>query len=276
MNKKQRKEFVPVRNAFLDKIQSEGAQSFADTLALYFPDIDTQKRIVRAFDRLGLPLPRNTDQCMPGADGILIFSNVYGLVIRIEFKEENPVRPSKWVLQPLGTFDAGDAVVEICPACKFEDNKDNYRFVKAVLKEEGINFWDTGLRNMGRLPITTMRFPDGVPVVVDRRAVKMLNDDVRPVQLGLQGRHFKPLRSAFNAAVRSRSKAPLFLQKCEEFVAEGKMVAGWNDYRPLIDNKWEGEQAKGKIAGEKAAAYDALLVQPKSTLQLQLQQPKGM
>ncbi|MBA4152244.1 MAG: hypothetical protein C0509_06755 [Acinetobacter sp.] len=163
------------------------------------------------------------------------------------------------MLQPLGTFDAGEAVVEICPACRFEDDKKNYHFVKAALKGEGINFWDTGLRNMGRLPVGNAQFPDGIPVVVDRRAVKMLADDVKPVKLGLQGKHFKPLRTAFNAAVRSRTQAPLFLQKCEEFVAEGKMVAGWNDYRPLVDNKWEGEQAKGKVAGAKAVAYDALL-----------------
>ena len=264
MDKKQRKAFVSIRNAFLDQIQSEGPQSFADTLALYFPDKKTQQGIVGAFERLGLPLPQTTDHCMPGADGILIFTNVYGLVVRIEFKEENAVRPSQWVLQPLGTFDAGDAVVEICPACRFEDDKNNYHFVKAALKDEGINFWDTGLRNMGRLPVGDAKFPDGIPVVVDRRAVKMLSDEVKPVKLGLQGKHFKPLRTAFNAAIRSRTQAPLFLQKCEEFVAQGKMVAGWNDYRPLVDNKWEGEQAKGKVAGQKAAAYDTLVAAQRS------------
>lgn len=259
MNKQQRKAFVKTRNDFLGKMQSEGAQSFADTLELYFPDPKTRAGIVAAFERIGLPLPQTTEHCMPGADGILIFTNVYGLVIRIEFKEETPTRASQWVLQPLGTFDAGDAVVEICPACRFEDDKANYHFVRAALKEEGINFWDTGLRNMGRLPVASAKFPDGVPVVVDRRAVKMVSDDLRPVKLGLQGRHFKPLRSAFNAAARSRNKAPEFLQKCVQFVADGKLVAGWNDYRPLVDNKWEGEQAKGKVAGEKAAAYDRLL-----------------
>ncbi len=259
MDKKQRKAFVAIRNAFIDKIQSEGPQSFADTLALYFPDESTRQGITDAFVRLGLPVPQTTDHCMPGADGILIFSNAYGLVIRIEFKEENPVRPSQWVLQPLGTFDAGDAVVEICPACRFEDDKANYHFVKAALKDEGINFWDTGLRNMGRLPVGNAEFPEGIPVVVDRRAVKMLSDDIRPVNLGLQGRHFKPLRSAFNAAARSRAKGPLFLERCAQFVAEGKLVAGWNDYRPLVDNKWEGDNAKGKVAGEKARAYDSLL-----------------
>lgn len=251
------------RDAFLRTIKEQGPQSFADALDAYFPVPATQTRIVAAFERLGLPLPRHSDQFMAGTDGILVFTNVYGLVIRIEEAEQRPVRPSQWVLQPLGVFDAGDAVVEICPACRFEDDKKNYHFVKAALKEEGINFWDTGLRNMGRLPVGNAQFPDGLPVVVDRRAVKMLSDDVRPVKLGLQGKHFKPLRSAFNAALRSRSKAPLFLQKCAEFVAEGKLVAGWNDYRPLVDNKWEGEQAKGKVAGDKASAYDALIPQVK-------------
>ena len=253
------------RDAFLALIKEQGPQSFADALDAYFPARETQQRILAGFDRLGLPLPKNSTQFMAGTDGILIFTNVYGLVIRIEFAEKNPVRPSQWVLQPLGTFDAGDAVVEICPACRFEDDKKNYHFVKAALKDEGINFWDTGLRNMGRLPVGNAQFPEGIPVVVDRRAVKMLSDDIKPVKLGLQGKHFKPLRSAFNAAVRSRKQAPLFLQKCEEFVAAGKMVAGWNDYRPLVDNKWEGEQAKGKVAGEKAAAYDTLLNRPQQS-----------
>lgn len=247
------------RDAFLKLVKEEGPQSFAATLDAYFPAAATQAAIINAFTRLGLPLPEQTDQFMAGTDGCLIFSNTYGLVIRIEEKEKKPVRPSQWVLQPLGAIDAGDAVVEICPACMFEDDKANYHFVKAALKEEGINFWDTGLRNMGRLPINTPQFPQGIPVVVDRRAVKMLSDETRPVKLGLQGRHYKPLRSAFNAAMRRKSKAPAFLSLCEAFVREGKLVAGWNDYRPLVDNKWEGDNAKGKVAGEKAAAYDALI-----------------
>ncbi len=246
------------RNEFIDKIREQGPQSFIDALDAYFPDTATQDGILRVFRQLDLPLPINSEQFMPGTDGMLIFSNKYSLVIRIENKDKKPVKPSQWVLQPLGSVEIGDIVVEICPACKFEDNRDNYKLVKAALKEEGINFWDTGLRNMGRLPFTSKRFPDGVPVVVDRRAVKMMSDAIGPVRLGLQGKNYAPLKKSLRAAFKDAAKAPEFLNLCEEFVAAGKLVAGWNDYHPLPDNKWEGSTPKGMIAGQKAAAYDQL------------------
>jgi hypothetical protein len=254
------------RNEFLKSVE-EGPQSFQSALDAYFPAAGTQAIIKGAFKRVGLPLPQTTAEFMPGTDGLLLFSNIYGLVIRIEQTEKKPVQPSQWVLQPLGAFDAIDAVVEFCPACRFEDDKANYHLVKAALKEEGINFWDTGLRNMGRLPITTAQFPDGVPVVVDRRAVKMLTDDIKPVSLGLQGRHYGPLRCAFTHAASAKRGSSRFLSRCEKFVAEGKLVPGWNDYRPLVDNKWEGDKAKGLIAGHKAAAYDALIMQEREQKQ---------
>lgn len=250
------------RNAILKAIDHEGPQSFSAVLDAYFPDAESQSRILGVFAQLQLPVPQNSAQFMAGTDGCLIFSNAFGLVIRIEEKEKAPVRASEWVLQPLGVFDAHEAVVEICPACRFEDDKANYHFVKAALKDEGINFWDTGLRNMGRLPFATPQFPEGQPVVVDRRAVKMLSDDLRPVKLGLQGEHYRPLRDALAAAAQDSAMAAGFKQLCAQFVAEGKLVAGWNDYRPLVDNKWEGNHAKGLIAGRKAAAYDALLPKP--------------
>lgn len=261
------------RDAFLKKVKEEGPQSFAAALDAYFPAMESQAAIIAAFKKIRLPLPRTTEEFMAGTDGCLIFSNRYGLVIRIEEKEKSPVRPSQWVLQPLGVFDAGEAVIEVCPACLFEDDKQNYHFVKAALKQEGINFWDTGLRNMGRLPITTAQFPQGIPVVVDRRAVKMLSDAVEPVAKDLQSRHYGPLRRAFNTAATTKRSSGVFLKRCEEFVADGRLVAGWNDYRPLVDNKWEGDNAKGKIAGEKAAAYDALLPAVRTKSQPAAKQP---
>ncbi len=250
------------RDAFLKTIKEEGPQSFAATLDAYFPDPDAQASIKNAFNKMALPLPRDTTQCMPGTDGILLFSNRFGLVIRIEQKEQQPMQRSQWILQPLATVDAGDAVVEICPACLFEDDKENYHFVKAALKAENINFWDTGLRNMGRLPFVTDQFPQGVPVVVDRRAVKMVKGvsaDLSVDDAGLQDVYYQPLRNTLTDVLSGKSKGEVFLALCEKFVADGLLVAGWNDYRPLVDNKWEGDNAKGLVAGEKAAAYDALL-----------------
>lgn len=247
-----------LRNEFINQVKEQGPQSFAAALDVYFPEAELQKGILGVFARLGLPVPENTEQFMPGTDGMLIFSNKYSLVIRIENKDKKPVKPSQWVLQPLGVVEIGDVVVEICPACKFEDNRDNYKFVKAALKEEGINFWDTGLRNMGRLPFATKQFPEGVPVVVDRRAVKPIANDDRPVRLGVQGKNYAPLRKSLRAAFNNVAKAPDFWQICAQFVDEGKLVAGWNDYHPLPDNKWEGSTPKGMIAAQKAAAYDQL------------------
>ncbi|MBA4152245.1 MAG: hypothetical protein C0509_06760 [Acinetobacter sp.] len=90
------------RDAYLTLIKEQGPQSFTAALDAYFPAPHTQKRILAGFERLGLPLPKNSDQFMAGTDGILIFTNVYGLVIRIEFAEKKSRAP-----QPVGAAATG-------------------------------------------------------------------------------------------------------------------------------------------------------------------------
>lgn len=245
---------------------------FAQALPAYFPP-EAQDAILRLMSGLQLPLPQDRSQFMAGTDGCLLFLNRYGVVLRFEMKDERTelINESGWVLQPLAAFDLGSAVVEICPACAFEDNRDYYHLVKAELKKENINFWDTGLRQMGRMPVSTPEFPQGVPVVVDRRAVRKLSGDIAPVKSALQEQLYGPLRRAIAEAREEGGglqpqAVARFWALCAEYVAAGKLVAGWNDYAPLPDNKWEyntPEGPKGLAVQKMAAAYDRLLDAPR-------------
>jgi len=219
--------------------------------------------VLKLLEDLQLPIPQKESEFMAGTEGCIIFINRYGAVIRIEEKDDRyDVNDSQWVLQPIARFQVGKAVVEICPACAFESDKGRYEAMKEGLEKDGLKLHDPGLRQTGRIPLKTPEFPDGVTVVVDRGAVKRLSDDIRPVKSALQERFYGPLRKkmaeAYDGKTFDAQKVREFWGLCEEFVRDGKLVIGWNNYRPLYDNKWEGKNPKGLQAARKARAYAKL------------------
>lgn len=214
-------------------------------------DEDTADRVVDAFHRMKLPPPQTDDEFLHGTKGALVFLNAYGMVIRIEqadpakglFKADR-INDSPWMLQPLASLDAGKVIIELCPGCHCSDNSWDVAYLHDALLKQGHAFWDQGLANVGLLPVKTPRFPEGIPIVIDRLAVKKLTESTEAIRQAIAGievgndeiqeaaeaqeRLYAPLRLAFDEAWADGSKMPQFWNLCQEYVREGKLVAGWN------------------------------------------------
>ncbi|MBU6474610.1 MAG: hypothetical protein KGL10_00125 [Alphaproteobacteria bacterium] len=248
--------------------------TFAGYLQTLFGET-TAQNVLEVFDKLGLAAPRNGTEFLAGAEGGLVFLNQYGLVMRIEHADpENGrfgwsrVDDSGWVLRPIAGIEAGHAHIELCPGCNLEKDETKITYLRERLHEQQIDFWDRWLVNIGRVPVCTEQFPDGLPVVIDRLAVSALTDDVNPVAKALekeahqaaevQETLYAPLRKALEAAWPDKAgrsdaeKMKAFWQMCEQYVAEGKMVAGWNQAR-------RGAYYKTDIVMDAAETYEKRL-----------------
>ena len=231
---------------------------------------ETAVKIVESFQKLNLPAPQNKEEFLVGTEGCLVLLNRYGLVMRIEIAdlEESDwpaerINDSGWIVQPVASFDAGKATIEICPGLDFERDKQQRWFLQEQLQNESINFWDSeGVDNIGRLPVKTPRFPEGVPVVIDRLAVVRLSRSIEPVREELkvhareaaeaQKNLYAPLRRAFAAAWEGTGKMESFWSLCQFYVGENKLVAGWNEAK-------DGDSHKSLAAAKAAKIYAARL-----------------
>lgn len=263
---------APDMKAAFNGTASPPPTPFKDYLRKYF-DAATEKAVAQAFKNMGLPLPKDSNEFMKGTEGALVFLNPYGVVIRIEKKktscdlwqrfDDNPL-----ILQPLASLEAGQAVIEVCPGVAFTPEKEKSFYLYCQLRSEGIDFWDEGAQNVGLVPLALPQFPGGIPIVVDRLAVGSLPPNLPPspssVTLSSQEdlaaaqeaeeALYGPLRDAFAEGLKTPAKMKGFWQMCADYVAKGKMIAGWNDERV-----YDFEDAKPEIAGQKAEQYNARL-----------------
>lgn len=211
-------------------------------------DRDTALRVIAAFDKIKLPPPEDRNEFLAGTEGALLFLNRQGLVIRIEIADtkagtfDSDRVDSGWVLKPLATLKAGNAVIEICPGCVV-DTKDEktYADLSQKLEAEDINFWDFNSGNVGRLPFKISYFPKGVPVVIDRLAVRKVTGGTFKISQKLKERSlrmaaraakaqddvFKPLRQALDEGYGT-DQIQKFWALCEKYVEDKLLVAGWN------------------------------------------------
>ena len=119
---------------------------FVHYLQCKFGDNATACAVLDTFEKMGIPAPESLDGFRNGAEGFLVFLNPYGVVIRIEQKsdfKESYVTPdriddSPWVLKPLASIDAGNAIIEVCPGCSLDVNEEK-RGAKTVEREPARN-----------------------------------------------------------------------------------------------------------------------------------------
>ena len=208
---------------------------------------ESARKVLEAFDKINLPPPTTGNQFLKSNEGSIVFVNKYGVVVRVE--PQNPaknyyvrVNDSGCILQPLGSIDAGKAVVEICPGCDVEKDEASIEYMKGLLKDEGLVFSDPQLENLGRLHTDNARHPKGVLLILDRLAVSKMKEDVKLVKNALseeakkeQERFTAPFRKAFNEGLTDRSKMNEFWALLEKHVAEGKIITGWNDNSDFFD-----------------------------------------
>jgi hypothetical protein len=206
-------------------------------------DAETGIAIKTVLHHLGLPLPDTKETFLGGTEGVLLFLEKQGVVVRIEYDWMMRVNNNPAVLQPLASITAGKAIIEVCPGCNPAETMQQVLAVKDKLKKQGLDFWDSKILNTGLLPFTTLTFPKGVPVVIDRPSIQTLSDAVHPIKkflakLNLQGdpQHYlyAPLKKSFKSAWPKAQEKPdpekmkAFWKLCEKNVAKGVLIAGWN------------------------------------------------
>lgn len=208
-------------------------------------DNEAISNVIGIFSQLQLPIPSWHDEYISATKGLITMTNRYGVVIRVEEaaagRVENP-----WVIQPIASFDAGAVIVEIVPATRNLDNERVSQKVALELKKSGVEFFDKGgSSNMGVLPVGSAAYPKGIPVVIDRLAVRHAGDDVYALKdifndMGARNdpqEIYAPLRAAIkdawpdHAREADAAKMTAFWRLCEDFVKAGKLIAGWNQDR---------------------------------------------
>jgi hypothetical protein len=263
--------------------------AFAEYLQGLFDD-DTVQNVFYAFQEMNLPAPEVQQEFLDATEGGLVFLSRYGVVIRIEAVDDvdspftfDRFNDSPWVLQPLATIEAGAATIEICPGVHMEKDDENVYFLEDQLRRQMINFWDPGIRNIGRLPGTN------IPVVVDRLAVSRLTMNLAPVRHALklishkvikhhmvveeiseearqaaeaQKKLYEPLQKAFSEAWPDQEqpanprKMKNFWEMCRSYVREGKLVSGWDEIDPM---NFREDAMATLVVSHKATAYEARL-----------------
>jgi len=207
----------------------------------------TLQEIKSYLNKLQLPVPEKGTQYFYGRTGFIIFINRYGVVIRMEEKDDDAkyicrVNDSDFILKPLSTQIVGDLVAEVCPGYHRNTTEKSVLIVKAMLKDEGIHFYDNLIENVGLSPFKTPEFPEGRPTLIDRLSVSRLTEATNDIRQALANREasiedkaYAPLVQAFADAWPTGQSAPdkdkteKCWQLCAQFKAEGKLVTGWNE-----------------------------------------------
>lgn len=224
---------------------------------------DTLKQVSDIFKQLNIPEPVEDNEFRVGAEGALIFSNEHAVSIKIEritprlygerLSHEN-------ILQPIFQQKAGQVMLEIYPGVGLENvSNDDVSKLRHHLNSDGINYWDNDTRNTGRILGSTVDFPKGVPVVIDRLSVailetaKVLKEPLERIfyedktqEHTEQYKLYRPLYQAFKKALSSNDNDHIAANQawglCKEFKEQGKITAGWmskntevTDAHPLLD-----------------------------------------
>jgi hypothetical protein len=210
---------------------------------------ETARKVVADFKKLQLPLPQDGD-FLKGTEGALVFLNRYGVVLRIEKTRpeftDHIVRlgHNPLVLRPIASIKALDAIIEICPGTHSDSRERDSAKIKDLLAKVGVDFWDDGAHNIGRLPFKTPQFPEGLPIVIDRLAVSKMSEHLAPVkklleimklekdpQQHLYGKLSEAFHDAWHSTGGDTAKIAAFWNKCAASVKDGTLIAGWNEKR---------------------------------------------
>ena len=205
---------------------------------------ETADNIQQMYSLLCLPQPENHDEYLASQEGLIVLLSQFGLVIRIEAKEESlsyemgsgwqRVDDHPLVLQTLGSVDCGNALFEVCPAVPVGLNEADLNKLAADLKDDGINYYDKYGPNSGYIEHNGQK----TPLVIDRLGVARLSTGAKTAdqlmaKYGNPQGHFAPLKDAFSHAVNQptmksrRRSMQYFMNLCRQFKENGQLVCGW-------------------------------------------------
>ena len=237
----------------------------------------TIDKVLQAFEDFHLPVPQNREEFLAGFEGAILFLPPYGLVMRVEPAtawQGDRIDDNPFVLQPIGTVDCGGAKIEFCPIIGLNHETRVMAELDTILEKQGVVFWDKAERNVGLLPHKTVRFPEGMPVVIDRLAVKRLSLACRVID-GLFGlidgkrtldvqdssyyEQFKDVQKDLFGDLQQafidcdtgdggfdKQKTKQFLNTCQQAVADGRLAKDWDGIEQFIDTA-KGNKIPGSV-----------------------------
>ena len=237
------------------------------------------RKIKETLTSLQLPIPHNKDEFLCATEGVLLFLNDYGVVIRIELNNRNielsklgfaKVDNHPHILQPLFEIETEYFSIGIFPGCKINQDQEIANVLRKKLQQDDVNFWDDQPENVGLIPLSTLdKRAQDIPVVIDVTAVETLSKSVQKVRAALdkkyrqknldaQARFYEPLRKAFVTAWDPEThsfeadKVREAWSLCLEYKKQGKLIPAW-------DNGIFGENTKSIIAQKIGRTYQAVM-----------------
>lgn len=198
------------------------------------------KAVLETLKELGLPAPEECEEYIFATSGVIMFLDEYACSVRIEFTQDhitNSLRVDhSLILQPLGTLEVNDITIEITPGIRTTNSEELSEEVCDILKDDGIWYWDSHHTNVGLLPLKTVDFPEGVPVVLDRLAVRalegaeQLKESKSLEDNSFQDRLYGELRKSFEGFKSGKNPVGKFWSDCLKAKAEYKLFPGWQYY----------------------------------------------
>lgn len=207
-------------------------------------DENDSNEISAAFAALYLPLPQ-AGEFIQTRRGFLLALPDYGAVMRIErIDPEGKVAPPDHplILQPVGVLEMKTYLFELCPGVpRVGVSLDDGLFLEDQISQCGMVAEFTAADDCGYLPVTTSRFPQGIPVVIDRTDMWWIDPAYREAfnatsyahldaeTIGGQYALYKPLRKAFAkfSAQPDPDMARGFWRTMKEAVNAGTLFAAW-------------------------------------------------
>jgi hypothetical protein len=227
-----------MKKSFLDAMEHRAGPAFA-------------KAAAHVLEKMSLPDPA-PGEYLDGNEARLVFLDDYGLVLRagrpLSVPENNLILAPLRATKPL-TFRAARHVLELLPGVTARvRDADAVADIRKSLRACGVYFWDRQSANCGYLPIRNEYYPNGIPVVIDRGAVKR---DHNPGTMNMNG--FQPVsysgtqRDIYAPLLRKLEKAWPANENLPRGSMRAFMLACRNDMRGsghnLLSNKWGGDPA---------------------------------
>lgn len=207
-------------------------------------EVNDKNEIHAAFSALYLPLPE-AGEFIHTRRGFLLALPDYGAVMRIErIDPDGKVAPPDHplILQPVGIVEKKTYLFELCPGVpRVGVSLGDALFLEDQISQCGMVAEFTAADDCGYLPVTTSRFPQGIPVVIDRTDMWWIDPSYReafnaasyahldPETIRGQYALYRPLREAFAqfSAQPGPERARDFWGTMKEAVKAGKLFAAW-------------------------------------------------
>lgn len=131
-----------------------------------------RKAVTHFFEAMDMPMPENGEFTRTSDKGFLVFLNDAGCILRGTTRKNLRHYDAQNMLRPLFTRRYEGINISLYPGLRSPISIRDLRKLSSQLTKEGYVFWDFKPDNGGYLPISTPKFPRGIPVLIDPGGVR--------------------------------------------------------------------------------------------------------